>query len=136
MLYHSSGAFAAENHLDGVDFDLENFGPGLNFGSISSATIIDWITKATIACKEAMVRNGLSSGIITHAPQAPYFGKIGSNIENPWTLLSGGYTAIYQSCGDKIDWFNIQFYNQGTTCYTSYNSLFINSLDGGKWYFF
>lgn len=95
-----------------------------------------------------MQQYGLSGGIITHAPQAPYFGKIGSNLENPWTLLSGGYSAVYQACGSHIDWFNVQFYNQvfywyfyqniiqGETCYTTYNGLFVNSFDGGKWQLF
>ena len=125
------GLFAALNLLDGVDFDLENVGQGLTYGSTSSDVIIQWMIDATNAAKAAMNAHGLQ-GIITHAPQAPYFGQIGSDAPNPWTLLSGGYTAVYAGCGNIIDWFNIQFYNQGDGCYTNYNSLFVNSNDGGN----
>jgi hypothetical protein len=62
---------------------------------------------------------------------APYFGAIGSAAANPWTLTTGGYSAVYAGAAAAIDFFNVQFYNQGPTCYTTYNSLFVNSLDGG-----
>merc|ERR1719474_2158160 len=57
---------------------------------------------------------------ITHAPQAPYF------MGTPQYPL-GGYTTVHKNCGDKISWYNVQFYNQGSTKYDTYSSLFVNS---------
>merc|ERR1719474_1540191 len=57
---------------------------------------------------------------ITHAPQAPYF------MGTPQYPL-GGYTTVHKNCGDKISWYNVQFYNQGSTRYDTYSSLFVNS---------
>jgi chitinase len=119
--------FALANHLDGVDFDMENFGPGLTASGLSSAACIQWLIDATIAARTVLGPNA----IISHAPQAPYFGKIGSALQNPWTLTSGGYSAVYAGAGSSISFFNIQFYNQGPTCYVTYTGLFKMSLDNG-----
>jgi len=32
--------------------------------------------------------------------------------------------------GDLIDWYNVQFYNQGDTTYDTYDLLFINATSG------
>lgn len=66
-----------------------------------------------------------SGAIITHAPQAPYFGPIGAT--NAWVGASGGYTAVYQQAASYISFFNVQFYNQGASCYIDYNGLFKSS---------
>jgi len=58
--------------------------------------------------------------IITHAPQSPYF--MGT-IKYP----NGGYLKVDREVGDLIDFYNIQFYNQGTTTYDTYDSLFRTS---------
>ena len=63
--------------------------------------------------------------LLSHAPQAPYFGPIG---ESSWVGPSGGYTGVWKAT-KSIDFFNVQFYNQGD-CYTTYASLF-NSSAGG-----
>jgi chitinase len=120
--------FAKQNLLDGVDLDMENFGPGLTDGTLSSQQVIQWLIDASNAAKQVLGVNG----IVTHAPQAPYFGQIGSSEANPWTLTSGGYSAVYKGAADAISWFNVQFYNQGVNCYVSYNSLFVKSNDNGN----
>lgn len=53
------------------------------------------------------LRQELPSGqyILTHAPVAPWFSKA--------AYKSGAYVTIDQKAGDSIDWYNIQFYNQG-----------------------
>lgn len=70
--------------------------------------------------------------LISHAPQAPYFGRVGSTVGNAWTGTSGGFTAVWQRAGpNNIDFLNVQFYNQGPTCYTTYAGLFTSSNGDG-----
>ena len=96
--------------LDGVDFDLENLAPGFNFGGVD---IVAWMINATLAARAVVG----PQRIITHAPQAPYFGA--------WSGPRGGYLAVYANGSTTIDWFNIQFYNQGPSCYSTYQSTFV-----------
>ncbi len=56
---------------------------------------------------------------ITHAPQAPYF----KNEYYP----KGGYYTVDKEVGSLIDFYNVQFYNQGDTQYNTYNELFIKA---------
>lgn len=53
------------------------------------------------------LRSHLPAGqyFITHAPVAPWFSK------NAYP--AGAYWKVYEEAGDDIDWFNVQFYNQG-----------------------
>ncbi|KAJ6493539.1 glycoside hydrolase family 18 protein [Mycena vitilis] len=57
--------------------------------------------------------------ILTHAPVAPWF--------SPTIWGGGGYLKVHASVGNLIDWYNIQFYNQGTTEYTTCASLLTTS---------
>lgn len=59
------------------------------------------------------LRNLLPNAIITHAPQAPYF----KNTYYP----KGGYVTVDKQVGSLIDFYNVQFYNQGNTQYNTYN---------------
>jgi len=114
--------FAVQNHLDGVDFDLENLNTGFTFDSMTANQVISWIVTASNAARSILG----SSAIITHAPQAPYFGKVGGGSNsNTWTGSSGGYTAIYEQT--SINYLLVQFYNQGSSCYTTYEGLFTTS---------
>jgi chitinase len=61
----------------------------------------------------------LPNHIITHAPQGPYFKQ--DHYKN------GGYITVDKAVGAGIDFYNIQFYNQGDTKYDTYQSLFIQS---------
>lgn len=109
----AAGNFVADNLLDGVDFDLENFNEGFTFGSMSSSQVVQWIVDVTKSAKATMIARGILNSVITHAPQAPYFGRIGVDPKNLWNVgPSGGYTAVYAAVGDMIDWFNVQYYNQ------------------------
>jgi chitinase len=49
--------------------------------------------------------------IVTHAPVAPWFSAA--------LYASGAYATVNAKVGNLIDWYNIQFYNQGTTEYTT-----------------
>ncbi|KAF8552691.1 glycoside hydrolase family 18 protein [Imleria badia] len=53
--------------------------------------------------------------IISHAPVAPWF--------SPTMWSGGGYLAVDKSVGSLIDWYNVQFYNQGTSEYTTCSGL-------------
>jgi chitinase len=112
--------WAQTNHLDGVDFDLENFASGFRGGSMSDTQTVDWVANATNAARSVLG----SGGIISHAPQGPYFGPVGAT--NTWAGKTGGYTGVYRQA-PSINFFNIQFYNQGASCYVDYNGLFAQS---------
>jgi chitinase len=62
----------------------------------------------------------LPNHIITHAPQAPYF--------KSEYYMNHGYVTVNNNVGSTIDFYNIQFYNQGPNAYTTYSDLFTNSL--------
>ncbi|KAJ7180661.1 glycoside hydrolase family 18 protein [Mycena filopes] len=94
--------------LDGIDVDYEDF-PAFDSNSGSAE---NWLISFT-----TQLRTILPQGqyIITHAPVAPWF--------SPSKWGGGGYLKVHQSVGNLIDWYNIQFYNQGTTEYTTCASL-------------
>jgi chitinase len=52
---------------------------------------------------------------ITHAPQGPYFSN---------SYPKGAYLTVNAQVGNMIDFYNVQFYNQGNTGYDSYSALF------------
>jgi chitinase len=114
-----AGTWAKSQHLDGVDFDLEDIAAGFTVGGKSTEETINWFVAVSEACRQVLGPDG----IITHAPQAPYFGAEGSSA---WTGPTGGYTAIEKRTS-SINFYNIQFYNQGASCYTDYNGLFKSS---------
>jgi len=112
--------WAKNNYLDGVDFDLENFDSGFRGGSLSASQTVDWVANVTNAARNVLG----SGGVISHAPQAPYFGPVGTT--STWAGSTGGYTGVYLKA-PGINFFNVQFYNQGASCYVDYNGLFVKS---------
>ncbi|SNX84489.1 related to Chitinase A precursor [Melanopsichium pennsylvanicum] len=102
--------FVKKNGLDGVDVDYEEMDLFANGKSAG------WLVNLTKS-----LRNELPSPdyIITHAPVAPWFNS---------QMYPEGYTKIHAQVGDLIDWYNVQFYNQGTT-YSSCDNLIWNSGD-------
>ena len=118
--------FVADNELDGVDFDLEHFGPKLIApGANTSQETIDWLVAVTNETRKILGDDSL----ISHAPQAPYLGKIGSNTS--WAGPLGGYVAVYQTCAQMnlvgINFLNVQYYNQNDSNYVTYDNIFVNS---------
>lgn len=116
-----TATFAKQYGFDGVDYDLENFAPGLTYGSLNSQQIIDWLSDCVTACKNVLG----DKGIISVAPQSPYFGPIGNVLT--WAGPLGGFVGVNERVGDKIDFYNVQFYNQGSDMYVNYQNLFIDS---------
>eukprot|EP01084_Bolivina_argentea_P062776 114761_1 len=104
--------FVIDNEFDGVDIDYEDS------ESFSGSGLGEyWLTNFTIELRKNLP---LNQYIITHAPQAPYFmGK------SQYPL--GSYLYIHTHIGMDIDWYNIQFYNQGTSKYSTYNTLFVTA---------
>ncbi|KAJ6455602.1 glycoside hydrolase family 18 protein, partial [Mycena vitilis] len=97
--------------LDGVDVDYEDFS-----AVETSGTAVAWLTTFTKA-----LRAQLPAGqyILTHAPVAPWF------TPNRWP--GNGYLGVHAAVGDLIDWYNIQFYNQGVTEYVDCAGLLTQS---------
>lgn len=61
---------------------------------------------------QTQLRAQLPNHIITHAPQAPYFKQE--------YYKNGGYVTVNEKVGNTIDFYTVQFYNQGNTQYDSY----------------
>ena len=89
--------YALEYGYDGVDFDIEN---------IAASEALNWLSEATVTAAEYSSEQG-EKLIISHAPQGPYFPEY-SKLEE----LTHGY----------IDFYNIQYYNQGAWEYQAYES--------------
>ncbi|EIW74224.1 glycoside hydrolase family 18 protein [Coniophora puteana RWD-64-598 SS2] len=109
----SVASWVIQYGLDGVDVDYEDF-TAFNKGDGSAE---NWLISFT---KE--LRNKLPTGqyIVTHAPVAPWFSPAPK-----WG--GGGYLKVDQEVGDLIDWYNLQFYNQGTSEYTTCDGLLTES---------
>ena len=111
--------FVIENQLDGVDLDYEDN------AAMEAGTAVPWLITMT----EAMLDTFASSApgqkfYISHAPQAPYFmeGKYPQNYIDLYYSSAG-----HRMVGHYIDFFNIQFYNQGTSDYLTYETIFMES---------
>ncbi|KAJ7091400.1 glycoside hydrolase family 18 protein [Mycena belliarum] len=103
--------------LDGIDVDYEDFNAFDAGDGKAEAWLISFTTQ---------LRTILPSGqfIITHAPVAPWFVP-----GNRWR--GGGYLKVHSAVGNLIDWYNIQFYNQGASEYTTCSNLLTAS--SGTW---
>ncbi|PBK72370.1 glycoside hydrolase [Armillaria solidipes] len=107
---NTMAAWVIEYDLDGIDVDYEDFN-AMNTG-IAEA----WLTTFT---KQLRVQLPQGSYIITHAPVAPWF--------TPTHYPGGGYLKVHANVGSLIDWYNVQFYNQGATEYTTCAGLLTTS---------
>jgi chitinase len=109
---NTMAAWVIEYGLQGVDVDYEDFAA---FDAGTGAAE-QWLGNFT-----TQLRTQLPQGqyILTHAPVAPWF------TPNYWG--GGGYLWVDSVVGSLIDWYNVQFYNQGTTEYTTCDGLLFNS---------
>ncbi|KAJ3795919.1 putative chitinase [Lentinula aff. detonsa] len=100
-----------DNDVDGIDVDYED----LNAMNAQDGKAEQWLIDFTNA-----LRTQLPQGkyILTHAPLAPWFSAS--------HYKTGAYTKVHQEVGSKIDWYNIQYYNQGTE-YTTCDGLLTSS---------
>ncbi|KAI0374149.1 glycoside hydrolase [Pilatotrama ljubarskyi] len=105
-----------DNQLDGIDVDYED---------LAAMNARDGGAEAWLVSFTQTLRNKLPKGhyLLTHAPVAPWF--------SPVFNATGAYLTVDQKAGDLIDWYNVQFYNQGADIYTTCDSLLTSS--GGDW---
>jgi len=120
--------FAKTYGLDGIDFNMQFIGSGFTYGDLSGTQMINWLTGASMTAKQYLGEDS----VISHSPQAPYFGKIGSASPNPNTGTSGGYTTIEWLTKGMIDFYNVVFFNQGSGCYVDYATIFVASNAEGN----
>lgn len=100
--------------LDGVDIDYEDM-TAMNNDQAES-----WLVSF-----QAELRRQLPAPyLISHAPVAPWFTSANA-------YPSGAYVKVHQETGTGIDFYNIQFYNQGDGVYGDCNTLVYKS--GGSW---
>ncbi|KAJ3205592.1 hypothetical protein HDU82_005083 [Entophlyctis luteolus] len=102
--------FVVANSLDGVDVDFEDS------NAFVSGTAESWLEEFTLE-----LRSRLPAGqyLISHAPQAPYFSKS--------FYPNGAFNRIDSTVGSLIDFYNVQFYNQGVGLYANCTSLLYQS---------
>ena len=100
--------FVQAHNVDGVDLDYEDN------AAMQAGTGADWIIEFT-----RILRQRLPNHIITHAPQAPYF--------SPTHYGSESYLKVHNQVGSMIDFYNVQFYNQGSSSYDTYDKLFFEA---------
>ncbi|KAI0644217.1 glycoside hydrolase [Trametes meyenii] len=110
-------AWVKQFDLDGIDVDYEDF---------NAIDASDGKAEAWIATFTQQLRSQLPKGqfILSHAPVAPWF-----TVNDKFS--AGAYRKVDETVGDLIDWYNVQFYNQGTTEYTTCDNL-LNTA-GGDW---
>jgi len=116
--------WANANNLDGVDYDLEGILPGFLLPGKNADQTYDWFKVLNVTSRSILGEDK----IISHAPQAPYLSQIGS--QGSWAGSRGGYVEVFNSAaanGGRINFLNVQFYNQGTSNYADYDSIFIKS---------
>lgn len=105
--------FALKYGFDGVDFDIENI-------KVNDQDSLQWLADATIACANT---SGADSLLISHAPQGPYFSG------------ASGYAELEKLTNGRIDAYYIQYYNQGSWGYQSYEnyaSMFEETYNNGS----
>ena len=66
------------------------------------------------------IKDNLPNGLVSHSPQTPYLYPYSNG---NWKTL---YYTIEQEFGQYIDWYNIQYYNQGT--YSEESQVFTNDV--------
>jgi hypothetical protein len=109
QLASTMAAWVKEYDVDGIDVDYEDE-TAMNKGDGSAE---NWIIEFNNA-----LRSELPQGqyILTHAPQAPWMGT-----NSMWA--SGAYITVNKQVGSSIDWYNVQFYNQGASEYITCDGL-------------
>ncbi|KAF5379005.1 hypothetical protein D9757_009104 [Collybiopsis confluens] len=99
------------NDLDGIDVNYEDF-PAFDAGTAEV-----WLVKFTKQLRQTLPKGKY---ILTHAPVAPWF-RTDRHYPN------GAYVTVNKEVGDLIDWYNVQFYNQGADEYTTCAGLLTES---------
>ncbi|SHL46905.1 glycosyl hydrolase family 18 protein [Roseibium suaedae] len=94
-------SFLQANNFDGIDFDFEETADFQNAAEAGYDPVA-FLAEISAAVKSAA---GSAGCLVSHAPQPPYF-------DPAW--YGAPYSQIAAKAGDAIDWFNVQYYNNGT----------------------
>ena len=103
--------FVIDNNLDGADADWEDNAAMNNKASGEAGPGAQWIIEFTKAYRAVS-----PDTILAHAPLGPYFSNT--------FYASGAYNTVDKEVGSMIDFYFVQFYNQGDTKYNTYEELF------------
>lgn len=122
--------WAIDNNLDGVDFDFED-GAAFVSANYTDFTGAEWLCAANNMVRTTWAESAPASGspvvplvpVVTHAPQAPYF-------MSNWKAYDALPNHVHGLCGDQIDFYNMQYYNQMATTYMTCYAL-THEADGG-----
>ncbi|PIL36385.1 hypothetical protein GSI_00073 [Ganoderma sinense ZZ0214-1] len=87
------------NGLDGIDVDYEDL-TAMNKGDGAAEK---WVSDFTTTLRKTLPQGQY---ILSHAPLAPWLAP-------HHQFAAGAYVKINQNVGSLIDWYNVQFYNQG-----------------------
>jgi len=140
--YYLTNVNSVYPNFDGIDFDLENF-PENDLQATLNNVLYTGVLSMTIKYLSS------NSMLVSHAPQPGYFSQLNNNVSsNPplWVpSIYGTYSSdvsfflcIYGNIelyfGDYIDWYNIQYYDQGvdftnTSSYELFNVVQFFVLD-------
>ena len=101
-----------DNHIYAIDLDIEHF----PYGNAYAESLVNYAGELSQYIKKF----GGDSFIVSHAPQTPYF-----NVDS----FGYVYSKIEKQYGSYIDFYNIQYYNQGDDSYKTYNSIFIEDIN-------
>ncbi|KAG6914151.1 hypothetical protein DXG01_002082, partial [Tephrocybe rancida] len=99
-------AWVKKYNLDGIDIDY--------LDDIFAEKSVTWVIDFTIHLRKLLPAGAY---ILTHAPLGPWFAP---------TIASGGYLKVNREVGNLIDWYNVQFFNQGND-YTTLDGLMFKS---------
>ncbi|KAI8614502.1 glycoside hydrolase superfamily [Chytriomyces sp. MP71] len=105
--------FVIQYQFDGADIDWEDN------AAMENGTGEAWLVSFTTELRKQLPSPRY---LISHAPQAPYF--FGDKKKYP----NGAYLTVDKEVGNLIDWYNVQFYNQGNTDYATCDGLLNTSV--------
>ncbi|TBU36066.1 glycoside hydrolase [Dichomitus squalens] len=91
--------FVTANGLDGIDVDYEDLA-AMNKGDGAAEA---WVTTFTQTLRQTLPQGQF---ILSHAPLAPW-------LSPNQQFAAGAYLTINKNVGSMIDFYNVQFYNQG-----------------------
>jgi hypothetical protein len=101
------------NNIPAIDLDIE-FIPSVNVYP-NTLNLVNYLGELSASIKQLANTKFGYYPIVSHAPQTPYFNG---------SYFGYIYNQLEQLYGSSIDFYNIQFYNQGNYSYTTYDGIF------------